>query len=168
MNKINLSFCVFLLLAFSLHAQKVVDEKLLIGNWKFIKTVDKKGKELNNIQFGDDLQLNTDGPDMKINQDRTYIFKSNAFFGNYTFWDLKNSILSFKHKILKNSDFGKTIDEFKNHRHFKKYETDSIGNFLYETKFDIISIEPNQMKIRLEKKYYMIYEKSSSFDSIVK
>ena len=168
MNKMNLSFCVFLLLAFSLNAQKVVDEKLLIGNWKFIKTVDKKGKELNNIQLGNDVQLNTDGPDMKINQDHTFIFKSKAFHGEYTFWGLKNLTLSFNHKVLKDSEYGKRIDEYKNLRHYRKYETDSIGNFLYETKFDIISIEPNQMKIRLKKKYYMIYEKSSSFDSIVK
>ena len=128
MNKINLSFYTFLLIAFSLNAQKVIDKKLLVGNWKFIKTVDKKGKELNNIQFGDDVQLNTDGPDMKINQDHTYLFKNSSFPGEYTIWDLKNLTLSFRHKVLKNSKYGKYIDESKNLRHFKKYETDSIGN----------------------------------------
>lgn len=177
MFKVILSTIIFSLLSVSVYSQSLNDniinieiskiEKLLIGDWKFVKTIDSNNKEVKRIlkdyKFADgsDIIISADGPDLSFSSDRTYtkIFtKKNSDKG---FWRLieKNKI-AYKLLTLKNSENGTMISQAEGKMKVK-WEVDENGNYVDTVTDEIILINEKELRIKYEKKYVLIYSKKN-------
>lgn len=172
---ILLLFCLFGLFANaqikmskkdSLEIAKV--EKLLIGEWNFIKTVDKNNKVIKYVTkeykdpFGEEIQIVANGPELKLNENHTYLMKFtevNTDIGN---WKLlgKNKII-YKMIIKKNSKDGDMLTETQKLLDVK-WDLDKDGNYINNSTDEIISINETELRIKYEKKYILIYKKKKN------
>jgi hypothetical protein len=143
-------------------------EKALIGKWTYSKTVDKNDEELvitANRYVGSDGKLSrliTIGPEIEMNEDRTYIMK----YKNPTFdiiekgsWELIGNEIKFKIIIYKNSKTGLIRTESEQ-RSGKKREIDKNGDYLDVTTYPIIILKTNEMRIKYDNDLIQVYVKN--------
>lgn len=148
--------------------ENVEVEKLLIGEWNFIKTVDEKNNEVKYITkdyknpFGEDIQVAAIGPELNLNQDHTYLMKFteiNSEIGNWKL--LSNNMIIYKMIIRKNSKNAQLVYETQKLLDVK-WDLDKQGNYINTSTDEIISINEDEMRIKYEKKYILIYNKKKN------
>ena len=150
----------------SLEIAKV--EKLLIGEWNFIKTVDKKNNEIKYVikdykdPFGEEIKIVANGPELKLNENHTYLMKFTEINSDIGNWKLlsKNKII-YKMVIKKNSKDGEMLTETQNVLE-AKWDLDKDGNYINNSTDEIISINETELRIKYEKKYILIYKKKKN------
>ena len=146
-------------------------EQTLIGKWEYIKTVDK---ENNSIQHtirkypnGEEMKIVASGPDITINKDGTYIkvfTPENSDTGN---WRIKSeNEIEYEMVIPKDSRQGRLILQTQKLLPNKKWRKDDNGNFLDASSDKIIELTETEMKVEYEKKYYLIYKKTTKITSV--
>ena len=143
-------------------------ENILIGKWKFIKTVDQYGMEVQKISLdrklpnGDSMNLIAKGPDIVINANGTYtkIFTpENSDNGK---WTIKsNNEIEYEMIIPEDSRQGRMIIQTHNFFPDKIWKKDGNGNFLDTSTDMILDLTENEMKVQFEKKYILIYKKTT-------
>lgn len=140
-------------------------EKLLIGEWNFVKTVDEKNNEVKFITkeykdpFGEEIQIDAKGPELKLNEDHTYLMKFTDVNSDTGSWKLVNeNTIIYKMIISKKSKEAQLINETQSLLDVK-WDLDSDGNYINTSTDEIIFISANELKIRYEKKYILIYNK---------
>jgi len=141
-------------------------EKNLIGEWKFVKTIDQNGNEVKKISLdrnmpnGKPMTLVAKGPDIIINSDGTYtkIFTpENSDNGN---WRIKSSNeIEYEMVIPENSRQGKLIIQTQKILPNKKWRKDDNGNFLDSSSDKIIELTEKEMKVEYEESYLLVYKK---------
>ena len=138
----------------------------LIGEWKFIKTIDQKGNEVEKISLdrnmpnGKPITLVAKGPDIIINSDGTYtktFTPENSDNGN---WRIKSSNeIEYEMVIPENSRQGKLIIQTQKILPNKKWRKDGKGNFLDASSDIITELTENEMKVKYEENYLLVYKK---------
>ena len=148
--------------------ENVEVEKLLIGEWNFIKTVDEKNNEVKYIikdykdPFGEDIQVVANGPELKISQDHTYLMKFTEINSEIGNWKLLGTTkIIYKMIIRQNSEGAQLINETQKLLDVK-WDLDKNGNYINTSTDEIISINEDEMRIKYEKKYILIYNKKKN------
>ncbi len=141
-------------------------ENMLIGVWKYVKTVDKEGNNVEKISLdrntpnGKPITLVAKGPDIVIHPNRTYIktfTPQNSDQGN---WRIKSSNeIEYEMVIPKNSRQGKLIVQTQKLLSYEKWQKDGKGNFLDTSSDKIIELTATEMKVEYEENYVLIYKK---------
>ena len=176
MNKLKIVLLLFCFCILSLKAQvKIKDsleiakvEKLLVGEWNFIKTVDKKNTVIKTITkdyrdpFGEQIEIVANGPELKLNVDHAYLMKFTEVNSEIGKWKLvsKNKII-YKTIIRKNSKGGEMLAETQKALNVK-WDLDKDGNYINNSTDEILSISATELKIKYEKKYVLIYKKKKN------
>lgn len=143
MKRIIVAFA--LLFALIIKAQNT--EKLLVGKWVYVKTVDNTDKEV-------DGEATKMGKEIVIKDDKT--FKNDFEDGN---WNLvSDDEIEFECIVPENSVRGKAI-VLDQKMGGKKRRTDGRGNFLDTSLTRIVSITPELVKIIYDEEYYQVYKK---------
>lgn len=134
-------------LLFTLIIKAQNTEKLLVGKWVYVKTVDNTDKEV-------DGEATKMGKEIVIKDDKT--FKNDFEDGN---WNLiSDDEIEFECIVPENSVRGKAI-VLDQKMGGKQRRTDGRGNFLDTSLTRIVSITPELVKIIYDEEYYQVYKK---------
>ncbi|PZD78307.1 hypothetical protein [Mesonia sp. K7] len=144
---------------------KLIEENL-IGEWKFLKTLDQNGNEVKKVTSrnritpkGKPVILEAIGPDIIINNDGTLkkIEKEKVSNG---FWRIKSDdVIEYEMLISKNSKQGKAMITLQKLSPRRNYKEDEKGNFLVLDTYIILKLTDRKLEIKYEKNYKMIYAK---------
>ena len=148
-------------------------EQTLVGNWEFVKTLDQNGKEIKKITLdrktsnGKPMTLIANGPDIIIKSDGTYTKIFTPENSDYGIWRIKSSNeIEYEMVIPENSRQGQLIIQTQKFFPDKKWRKDEKGNFLDASSDKIIELTETEMKVEYEKKYYLIYKKTTKITSV--
>ena len=156
------------LITLNLNAQikeSVDTNKLLIGHWIFVKTLNADNNEVKYVMQdykgpdGNDIKIVANGLDITINSDHTYVKKFtdvNLDKGN---WKLisKNEV-QYEMVIEKNSRQGDMIKQTQELTG-KKWPTNTSGNYLDTSSDKIILLTEKEMRVKYHKNYVLVYRK---------
>jgi hypothetical protein len=156
------------LITLNLNAQikeSVDTNKLLIGHWIFVKTLNADNNEVKYVMQdykgpdGNDIKIVANGPDITINSDHTYVKKFtdvNLDKGN---WKLisKNEV-QYEMVIEKNSRQGDMIQQTQELTG-KKWRTNTSGNYLDTSSDKIILLTDKEMRVKYHENYVLVYRK---------
>jgi hypothetical protein len=155
--------------SFNLNAQTVKNENtdhILVGKWAFVKAVDINNVEVKYLTKdykgpdGKEIPIVATGPDITINSDHTYVKKFTSVNSDIGHWKLvSNDEIEYEMVILKDSRQGNLIRQMQA-LYGKKWRTDSDGNFLDSSTDKLVSLTEDEMKVRYESKYVLIYKKN--------
>ena len=140
----------------------------LIGEWKFIKTIDKDGNDVEKISLernmpnGKPMTLIAKGPDITINEDGTYVKKFTPENSDTGVWRIKsNNEIEYEMIIPENSRQGRLIVQAQKMLPNKKWRKDDKGNFLDASSDKIIELTDMKMKVEYEENYLLVYKKTA-------
>ena len=143
-------------------------DKTLIGEWKFIKTVDQNGNEVKSITVdrkmpdGKPITLKANGPDILINEDGTYVKKFTPENSDTGVWRIKsNDEIEYEMIIPENSRQGQLLVQTRKMFPNKKWRKDEKGNFLNASTDKILELTTMEMKVEYEENYVLVYKKSA-------
>ena len=154
--QVSLTFLFFI----NLHTQLIENkDKLLIGNWHFVKTVNRKEIDIKYLNTGYDTVESLEGPEIEINKDYTFIFNYNKNLIEKGTWQfLSKNKISFKKIVLNNTKESNDI-RMSNVYSKNKWKINNNGNFEFTSTKKIIFINDKEIKIETNKKYFWVYKK---------
>lgn len=143
------------------NVQKI--QKMLIGFWKYDRTVNQNGEEVEQVvrlrksHDGSDFVYQAGHPDIVLRKDSTYVKNKGSRFADEGLWHLMSpSEIEFEMVITKDS-YRYAMIEKTQQLMDKKWRTDNNGNFLDASVSIINLLKENELRISCEGKYELIF-----------